>query len=51
MQDYDFPSKYYPVDVGLRNAGLNFRQVEITHLMKKSLLIKSLLLRGLEDIA
>lgn len=30
----DFPAKYYPVDVGLRNARLNFRQVEVTHLME-----------------
>ena len=30
----DFPSKYYPADVGLRNARLNFRQVEPDHLME-----------------
>ena len=30
----DFPSKYYPVDIGLRNARLNFRQVEPDHLME-----------------
>ena len=30
----DFPSRYYPVDVGLRNARLNFRQVEPDHLME-----------------
>ena len=30
----DFPSKYYPSDVGLRNARLNFRQVEPDHLME-----------------
>jgi len=30
----DFPSKYYPADVGLRNARLNFRQVEPGHLME-----------------
>lgn len=30
----DFPSKYYPTDVGLRNARLNFRQVEPDHLME-----------------
>ena len=28
------PSKYYAEDVGLRNARLNFRQVEPTHLME-----------------
>ena len=30
----DFPSKYYPSDIGLRNARLNFRQVEPDHLME-----------------
>ena len=30
----DFPSKYYPADVGLRNARLNFRQVDPDHLME-----------------
>ena len=30
----DFPSKYYPSDVGLRNARLNFRQIEPDHLME-----------------
>ena len=30
----DFPSKYYPVDIGLRNARLNFRQVESDRLME-----------------
>lgn len=28
------PSKYYPADIGLRNARLNFRQVEQNHLME-----------------
>lgn len=28
------PSKYYPADIGLRNARLNFRQVEPYHLME-----------------
>ena len=28
------PSKYYPADIGLRNARLNFRQVEKDHLME-----------------
>jgi len=31
---FDTPSKYYVVDVGLRNVGLNFRQQEETHLME-----------------
>ena len=29
-----FPSKYYAVDIGLRNARLNFRQQERTHIME-----------------
>ena len=31
---YDSIKKYYTVDVGLRNAKLNFRQQEITHIME-----------------
>jgi len=31
---FSFPSKYYCVDMGLRNAKLNFRQMEETHLME-----------------
>ena len=30
----DTPSKYYFSDVGLRNARINFRQHEVTHLME-----------------
>lgn len=30
----DFPSKYYAVDVGLRNARLDYRQQEPSHLME-----------------
>jgi len=30
----DFPSKYYSVDVGLRNARLDYRQQEPAHLME-----------------
>ena len=33
-QYYESIKKYYSVDVGLRNARLNFRQQEITHLME-----------------
>lgn len=29
-----YPSKYYSVDTGLRNARLNFRQTEVSHLME-----------------
>lgn len=31
---FSYPSKYYCVDTGLRNARLNFRQLEETHLME-----------------
>ena len=39
------PLKYYFEDVGLRNARLNFRQVEETHLME-NILYNELRLRG-----
>jgi len=41
----DYPSKYYAVDTGLRNAKLNFRQHERTHLMENVIYIE-LLRRG-----
>ncbi len=31
---FQYPNKYYCVDVGLRNAKLNFRQQEETHIME-----------------
>lgn len=31
---FDYPSKYYCEDVGLRNARLGFRQQELTHIME-----------------
>ena len=31
---FSYPNKYYCVDAGLRNARLNFRQMEETHLME-----------------
>ena len=31
---FSYPSKYYCADTGLRNAKLNFRQMEETHLME-----------------
>jgi predicted AAA+ superfamily ATPase len=34
---FDSPVKYYAEDVGLRNARLNFRQIEETHLMENIL--------------
>ena len=39
------PFKYYFTDVGLRNARLNFRQIEETHLME-NVLYNELLVRG-----
>lgn len=39
------PSKYYFVDIGLRNARLNFRQQEETHLME-NIIYNELLVRG-----
>ena len=39
------PSKYYFTDVGLRNARLNFRQQEETHLME-NVIYNELLVRG-----
>lgn len=31
---FEYPSKYYSIDIGLRNARLNFRQQEETHIME-----------------
>ncbi len=39
------PVKYYFTDVGLRNARLNFRQIEETHLME-NIIYNELLIRG-----
>lgn len=41
----DFPSKYYAADVGLRNARLNFRQQERTHIME-NIIFNELVARG-----
>lgn len=42
---FEYPAKYYAIDVGLRNARLNFRQVEETHLME-NVLYNELIRRG-----
>ena len=42
----DTPCKYYYTDLGLRNARLNFRQIEPTHLME-NLIYNELRIRGL----
>lgn len=39
------PTKYYFEDIGLRNARLNFRQVEITHIME-NIIYNELRIRG-----
>ena len=41
----DTPSKYYFTDMGLRNARINFRQDEKTHLME-NVIYNELLIRG-----
>ena len=41
----DSPFKYYFTDIGLRNAALNFRQQERTHIME-TIIYNELLIRG-----
>lgn len=42
---FEYPSKYYCADIGLRNARLNFRQQEETHIME-NIIYNELLRRG-----
>lgn len=42
---FEYPSKYYCSDIGLRNAKLNFRQQEETHIME-CIIFNELLCRG-----
>ncbi len=42
---FEYPSKYYCTDVGLRNARLNFKQQEETHIME-NIIYNELLRRG-----
>ncbi len=42
---FEYPSKYYCTDVGLRNARLGFRQQEETHIME-NIIYNELLCRG-----
>ncbi len=42
---FDFPSKYYCEDIGLRNARIGFRQQEMTHIME-NILYNELRIRG-----
>ena len=42
---FDYPSKYYCEDVGLRNARTGFRQQELTHIME-NIIYNELIARG-----
>ncbi|MCI8854152.1 MAG: ATP-binding protein [Lachnospiraceae bacterium] len=42
---FDFPSKYYCEDLGLRNARIGFRQQEMTH-MVENMIYNELIIRG-----
>ena len=42
---FDFPYKYYCEDVGLRNARIGFRQLEMTHIME-NIIYNELVIRG-----
>lgn len=42
---FEYPCKYYCTDIGLRNARLNFRQQEETHIME-NIIYNELLSRG-----
>ena len=42
---FDFPSKYYCEDLGLRNARIGFRQQEMTHIME-NMIYNELIIRG-----
>ena len=42
---FNYPMKYYASDLGLRNARLNFRQIEETHLMENAI-YNELVVRG-----
>ena len=42
---FEYPSKYYCTDIGLRNARLNFRQQKETHIME-NIIYNELLSRG-----
>ena len=44
---FEYPSKYYCVDIGLRNARLNFRKLENTYIME-NIIYNELLVRGFD---
>lgn len=42
---FNYPNKYYCEDVGLRNARIGFRQIEMTHIME-NIIYNELIIRG-----
>ena len=44
---FNYPNKYYCVDIGLRNARIGFRQQEMTHIME-NIIYNELRIRGCE---
>ena len=44
---FNYPNKYYCVDIGLRNARIGFRQQEMTHIME-NIIYNELRVRGCE---
>lgn len=47
---FDYPSKYYCEDIGLRNARIGFRQQELTHIMENIIYNELLIRRCSVDI-
>jgi len=42
---FEYPNKYYAMDIGLRNAELNFRQIERSHIIE-NIIYNELIVRG-----
>jgi len=42
---FDYPNKYYYLDIGLRNARLNYRQIDLGHIME-NIIYNELIRRG-----
>ncbi len=42
---FDYPNKYYCEDIGLRNARIDFRQQEMTHIME-NIIYNEMIIRG-----
>jgi len=42
---FEYPNKYYATDIGLRNAELNFRQIEQSHIVE-NIIYNELVVRG-----